>query len=139
MKQPTLKLARATIFAHEIPLSIKRSAWALFQHELDRMNPATSKAFSQRKALSNTLRWMAQQKKRQEKKLKKLTPTQNKIIHMLVVEGLTQKQMALRLNRELRTIKHHFAQIKIKVGLASMYQVVAVAVELGWVSAPEVE
>lgn len=134
-----LKEAKATIYEQEMPLSIKRSAWELFQHELQNTNPATSKIFTPRKALSNTLKWMTQQKKRQVAALKKLTPMQKKILRMLVEEGLTQKQMTLRLQRSPTAIKHHMSQMKIKVGLGSLYQVVAVAVELGWVSAPSVQ
>jgi DNA-binding NarL/FixJ family response regulator len=134
-----LQEAKATIFAQEMPLSIKRSAWALFQHELQRTDPVTSKTFKVRKALSNTLKWMEHQKKRKMAALKKLTPTQKNILRLLVEKGLTQKEMALQLQRAPRTIKHHMGQIKIKVGMESLYQVVAVAVELGWVSAPQVE
>ena len=82
---------------------------------------------------------MEHQKKRKVAALKKLTPMQNKIVHMLVEEGLTQKQISLNLNKGSTTIKHHLRQIRMKVGVASMYQVVAVAVELGWVSAPPVQ
>jgi len=134
-----LREARSTIYAQEMPLSIKHSAWALFKHELNNINPATSKPFTHRKALSNTLKWMEHQKKRKVAALKKLTPMQNKIVHMLVEEGLTQKQISLNLNKGSTTIKHHLRQIRMKVGVASMYQVVAVAVELGWVSAPPVQ
>lgn len=135
-----LQEAKSTIYAQEeMPLSIKRSAWDLFQHELENINPATSKVFTARKALSNTLKWMAQQKNRQVAALRKLTPTQKKILRLLVEKGLTQKHIALQLQRRQRTIRHHMSQMKIKVGLESLYQVVAVAVELGWVSAPPVK
>ena len=130
--------AKQTIYAQEeMSLSIKRSAWTLFQHELGHINPATSKPYTPRKALSNVLKWMALQKARQDEALKNLTPTQRKLIYFLVVEGLTQKQMALRMDRELVTIKQHFAQIRTKLGVESLYQVVAVAVERGWVNAPK--
>jgi DNA-binding NarL/FixJ family response regulator len=133
-----LREARSTIYAQEIPLSIKHSAWVLFQHELNKLNPATAKPFTIKRALSNTLEWMEHQKERRQTALKTLTPMQKKIVRMLVEEGLTQKQISLNLHKGSTTIKHHLRQIRMKVGVASMYQVVAVAVELGWVSAPPV-
>jgi DNA-binding NarL/FixJ family response regulator len=134
----TIVQAKQIIFSQDVPLLIKRSAWVLFQHELEKTNPATSKAFTQAKALLNTLNWITQQKKRQDDGLKNLTPTEKKIIQLLVVQGLTQKEIALQLEREYITVKRHLANIRRKVGVASMYQVVAVAVERGWVSAPKI-
>ena len=131
--------ARQTIFAQLAPLSVKRSAWVLYQHELTKIDPRTRKPFTQRKAMTNVLKWMALQKKRQELGLRQLSPMQKKIIEMLVMEGLTQKQIAFRLHRNSDTIKHHCERIRKKVGVDSMYQVVAVAVDLGWVTAPQVK
>jgi DNA-binding NarL/FixJ family response regulator len=132
--------ARQTIYAQEkIPLSIKRTAWILYQHELTRVDPRTCKPFIPRKALSNTLKWMAFQKERQEAGLKQLSPMQTQILEMLVHEGLSQKQIAHALQRNPDTIKHHCERIRRKVGVNSMYQVVAVAVDLGWVTAPQVQ
>ena len=130
-----LKQARQIIFSQEmVPLSIKRTAWFLYQHELKRAQPRTAG-----NALSNTLRWMRLMKLRQEAGLLEITPMQKKIIELLVYEGLTQKQIALRLERDPDTIKHHCERIRKKVGVDSMYQVVAVAVDLGWVMAPQVQ
>jgi DNA-binding NarL/FixJ family response regulator len=127
--------ARRIIFSQEmIPLSIKRTALFLFEHELEREQPRT-----ENEALSNTLKWMRIMKHRQEAGLLQLTPMQKKIIELLVYEGLTQKQIALRLERDPNTIKHHCTRIRKKVGVDSMYQVVAVAVDLGWVTAPQVQ
>jgi RNA polymerase sigma factor (sigma-70 family) len=131
--------AKQIVFSQDVPLLIKRSAWALLQHEMNRTNPATSKVFTQGQALSNTLKWMAQQKKRLDTAYKELTPTQKKVIQLLVVDGFTQKEIALQLEREEVTIKRHFASIRKKIGVSSMYQAVAIAVERGWVSAPEIE
>jgi hypothetical protein len=64
---------------------------------------------------------------------------QRKLTHLLVEEALTQKEMALRLDREMVTIKRHFRQIGEQMGVGSMYQVVAVAVERGWVKVPKLE
>ena len=129
--------ARQTIHAQETPRSIKHSAWYLFRHQLADIDPLTSVEIKQ--ALAHTLAWMQEQKARQEAALKRLTPMQNKILHLLVEEGLTQKQMALRLNRKRSVIQHHYAQIRLKMGVPSMYQAVAVAVESGWVNAPHIK
>ena len=133
----SMTLARQTIFAQLAPLSVKRSAWVLYQHELTRIDPRTRKPFTPRRALSNTLKWLAWQATRQDAAMKTITPTQRRILHLLVVEGLTQKQMALALGVETVTIKRHFTEIRKRIGVSSTYQVVAIAVEMGLVSAPQ--
>ena len=136
----TIQTARQIIYSQEmVPLSIKRTAWILFQHELTREDPRTLKPFTARKALANTVKWMALQRERQEAGLRQLSPMQKTILHMLVRDGLTQKQIAFHLGRNTDTIKHHCERIRKKVGVNSMYQVVAVAVSLGWISAPQVK
>ncbi len=118
----TMKAAQKTIYEQEVTPAIKRSAMFLFEHEVKKPMPS-------RQALSNVLRWMEQQK---------LSPMQKKIIRMLVQEGLTHKEIAYRLNRNPQTIQHHFKRIRQKFGVESMYQMVAIAVALGWVTAPRV-
>ena len=131
--------AKQTIYAQEdMSLSIKRSAWTLFQHELGRTNPSTSKPFTPRKALSNVLKWMALQKSRRPEELRYLTPT-HKLILQLMVEGLTQKQIALRLGRAERTVVRYCVEIRQLVRVDSIYQAIAVAVERGWVNAPKLD
>jgi len=132
--------AKQTIYTQEdMSLSIKRSAWALFQHELSSTNPATSKPYTPRKALSNVLRWMALQKARRQEGLKYLTPTHKEILQLMVNEGLTQKQIALRLGRAERTIKRHCVEIRELVQVDSIYQAIAVAVARGWINAPKMD
>lgn len=126
--------ARQIIYAQTMSLSIKRTAWILFRHELTRVDPKTSQPFTRRKALTNVLKWASAQKSRQEAGLKQLSPMQMKILEMLVAEGLTQKQIAYQLKRDPATIKHHCERIRKKVGVDSMYQAVAIAVDLGWVT-----
>lgn len=128
---------RNTIFSHQIPLAIRRSAWSLFLHELTRINPRTSKPFTPRRALSNVLKWMAGQKAMNSYKTK-LTPRESKLVRLLV-EGLTQKEMALELGCAHKTVKAHLAHVRKKIGVVSTYQVVAVAVEQGWVIAPRIQ
>lgn len=129
--------AKQTIFEQDAPLAVRRSAWVLYQHELTRIDPSTSKLYTPRRALANTRRWMAEQKER--RKRKRPTPMQRQILYLLVVEGLSQKQIAYRLRRTDRVIKMHFSQMRVQMGLKSLHQVVAVAVERGWIDAPKLE
>lgn len=115
---------------------IKRSAWLLFRHELTRTNPSTAKPFTVNRALSNVLKWMAGQKAMQN--FRELTPREREILAM-IVEGLTQNQIALELGCKRVTVKAHLTQIRQKVGAVSTYQLVAIAVERGWVQAPRVD
>lgn len=131
--------ARQVIYSQTMSLSIKRSAWILFGHELSRIDPKTGRLFTRRKALANVLKWASAQQSRLDTGLKQLSPMQIKIVEMLVMEGLTQKQIALRLKRDPNTIKHHCERIRKKVGVESLYQVVAVAVDQGWVTAPQMQ
>ena len=120
----------------DISLGIKRSAWLLFQHELSRINPETNKPFTVNHALTNVLKWMAGQKAMQS--FRQLSPREREIIGM-IVEGLTQQQIALELGCKLGTVKIHLTRIRQKVGAVSTYQVVAIAVERGWIQAPRVD
>lgn len=131
--------AKLIIYEQEAPLSIKRSAFGLYEHELDRIDPATSKPFTSRKALANVLRWIAWQKARHDADDKTLTLRQRQLLYLLVVEGLTQKEMALALKISEKTIKRHFENIRQRIGVDSTYQVVALAVEHGWVNAPKLD
>ena len=67
----------------------------------------------------------------------KLTPRESRLVRLLV-EGLTQKEMALEVGCAEKTVKRHLAQVRVKIGVVSTYQVVAVAVEQGWVVAPRI-
>lgn len=132
-KQSVTK-AKQIIDAQDVPLSIKRSAWFLFQHELSRQP-----RIKPRRALSNTLKWLRHQKARYAEPLRQLSPMQRKILQMLVEEGLIQKQMIVELGIGRQTVYHHYAKIMKKLGVESMYQAVAIAVEHGWVNPPKVK
>jgi DNA-binding CsgD family transcriptional regulator len=67
----------------------------------------------------------------------KLTPQESRIIRLLV-EGLTQKEMALELACAPQTVKFHLRNLRIKINVVSTYQVVAVAIEQGWAHAPKI-
>src|SRR5687768_3440705 len=116
----TLKNARQTIYAQDALLSVKRSAWALYQHELTQINPLTHRRNTPRRALSNILRWMALQKKRGRMATIDLTPAQKRVLSLLVGEGLTRKEIALRLGKKPVTIDWHMKQISNRLGVHSV-------------------
>lgn len=132
----SIEVARATIYAQPALLSVKRSALALYRHELTRIDPETKKRYTHHKALHQTLRWMAIQMKRGDMSDIQLTTIQEKIVRLLVLEGLPAKAIAVRLGKSHGTIKKNLSEIRARTGLNSTYQVIAVAVEYGWVSAP---
>ena len=120
------------IFSQDIQLSIRKSAWILYQHEIGGDNKV-----DKQKALAKILMWIEQQRAKQQ--MKRLSPLQKQIVYLMAVEGLTRKQIAERTNRSKRTIELRCKQIRKRLGLASMYQVVAFAVHRGWVGPPMVE
>lgn len=128
--------ARQTIYAQDALLSVKRSAWVLYQHELTQINPRTRRCYTPGKALSNVLRWVAFQKKREKMATIQLSPLEKEIINLMVTEGLTRKQVAYRLSMPDATVKYRLAQIRARIGLSSTYQVVAIAVEYGLIGVP---
>jgi DNA-binding NarL/FixJ family response regulator len=116
---------------------VKRSAWLLFQHELNRINPDTAKRFTVNRALSNVLKWMAGQEARQ-RHFSQLTVRELEILQMLV-EGVPQKKIALEMRLTERMIRWHSRQIRKKVNVSSLYQAIAIAVERGWVQVPKTD
>jgi DNA-binding NarL/FixJ family response regulator len=139
MKPLDAARAKEIIFAQEALLSIKRSAWVLYQHEVTQVNPLTKRRYTPRQALRNVLRWMAIQKKRGTMSRIEFTSIQTTILQLLVVEGLTYKEIALQQGVKLGTIMDHMARIRAKMGLRSTHQVVAVVVEYGLVGVPRLE
>lgn len=67
----------------------------------------------------------------------KLTPQESRVVRLLV-EGLTQKEMALELQCTRETITWHMSNLRRKINVVSTYQVVAVAIEQGWAHAPKI-
>lgn len=67
----------------------------------------------------------------------KLTQQESRIVRLLV-EGLTQKEMALELQCAPQTVKFHLRNLRVKINVVSTYQVVAVAIEQGWAHAPKI-
>jgi DNA-binding NarL/FixJ family response regulator len=65
-----------------------------------------------------------------------LTPIQKTILQLIVINGFTQDQVALEIRRSRDNVKKHCIQIRKKLGVTSLYQAVAVAIEKGWIAAP---
>src|SRR5688572_13670089 len=128
----SMQQARQIIDAEEnVSLGVKRSAKFLFDHEMKKRRPSTP-----RKALQRVLRWMAEQ--RAQSMAIYLTPAELRIV-MLLVHGLTLKQISLEVGTSFRAVKKHMQNVRKKTGTLSTYQVIAVAVDRGWVQAPRVD
>lgn len=125
--------AKNVIFEQKsLLMSIRRSAWWLFQYELRRTDPDTGQLYTPYQALDNTLRWMAEQSEQLERVRREPTQTQKQILQMLV-DGMTQKQIARELGINPRTIRVHFYKIRARFRVSTMYQVMAICVKKGWV------
>ncbi len=130
---PFVEKAKTIIFSRrDLLMSIRRSAWWLFRHELDRVDPATGRLYTPRRALKNTLRWMDEQATFLERIKQEPTQLQKRLLQMLV-DGHSQKQIALQLGISERTINTHFSRFRISVGAKTVYQALAFSVSRGWV------
>lgn len=66
-----------------------------------------------------------------------LSPRQREILGLLVENGMTQSQIARRLDCSRSSVKNHLLKIKSKLGVETLYQAVAVAMSEGLVGVPE--
>jgi DNA-binding NarL/FixJ family response regulator len=131
-----MRQAHEAIIAQEVGPGVRESALFLFEHEIKRIDPDTGRHYTARRALKNVLRWVAGQKARQT--ITRLTPAELRIMRLLV-EGLTMKQISLEIGVSFRVVKRHMQNVRRKTGTVSMYQVIAVAVDRGWVRAPRMD
>lgn len=81
---------------------------------------------------------MDDQKLRNDRSSNVLTARQ-RILMQMVVDGLTQKQMALIMGTQRNSIKTNLAVVRRRLGVESLYQAVAIVVERGWVRVPPVK
>ena len=123
----TIEEAKERIFAQEAPLNLRRSALLLFEHERTKAEPNPVAA-----ALSNVLRWMSERQTKQKRARMMLTPLEHKMIQMLV-DGLPQQKVAEELDINVRNAKRHFANVRRRLNVKTMYQAVALCVSYGWV------
>jgi DNA-binding NarL/FixJ family response regulator len=121
----TIEKAKERIFSREAPLGIRRSALLLFDIETRKRIPLDT-------SLSNVLRWMDGCLEKQKRAQTMLTPLEKRILQMLV-DGFTQQKVAEELGRNVRNTKRHFANIRRRLGVKTMYQAVALCVSYGWV------
>lgn len=131
MKRPrvTRTSARQTIFSQPgFSQAVKRSAWRLFEHEIDcKGQHATLQA-----ALGNVLRWMDDQAKKTARSRHKPSTIDRQMLQELV-NGKTQKQIAYRFGFKLKTVHVRFWRLRERLGVETMYQVIALCVKQGWV------
>lgn len=133
-----MQQAKEIIYEQEgVSLGVKRSALELYRMEMEKMSMQPRKGYTERKALSGVLKWMAGQAAK-EKYFRQLTAKELEILQLLV-EGMPQKQIAMELGLSAKTVKRYFSLIRKKTRVGSTYQLVAVAVERGWVKAPRVD
>src|SRR5512139_3027236 len=112
--------AMETIFAQQgLLLCIRRTAWWLFQHEMKRTDPATGRMYTPWKALDNTLKWMAEQCQMLERVKQEPTQMQRRLLQMLA-DGKSQKQIALELGVDARSVRVRFAKLRSRMGAESL-------------------
>jgi len=127
--------AKKIILSQEgIPLPIKRSGYRLFRHEIEKEKPVSTK-----KALEHVLGWMLIQAEKEARSAYRVSTIQKRILYLLAVEGFTQSQAAIELNRSHYTVKHYCINLRKQLGVDNFYQVVAIAVAQGWIPAPTLE
>jgi len=124
--------AKDTIFAQPLPLQVRQSAWWLYQYELRRIDPATKKPYPPQQALEHTLKWMYEQLLLIESQKLQPNDIQRRMLQMLA-EGLSEKQIAFKLEMNPGTARVIFLRLRTRLGMQSMYQLVAHSVHRGWV------
>lgn len=123
------KYAKDLIFAQPAPAAVKQSAWMLYQHEMAKTKPTP---YNNEKALTNVLLWMDEQRLLMELLKKSPTDEQRRMLQMLA-DGMSQKQVAHALGENVRTTRVQFMRMRNRLGMDSLYQLMAIAVEKGWV------
>ena len=125
--------AKAIIFAQDVPRNLQRSGLLLFEHECGRTDPETGKKYTKEKALANVLDWMLESKARRERSRRMmLTPMERQVLQMLV-NGLTQRQISIELKKNIRNVRRCFTRVRRRLGVGTLYQVIAISVSYGWV------
>lgn len=65
-----------------------------------------------------------------------ITPEEREVLTLLVTEGCTYDQAALKINRSREAVKQRLRRVREKFGFDSIYQVIAIAVSRGIIPAP---
>lgn len=129
--------ARSAIFSQDLPSPTLKSAWMLFEHELAREDAVTGEKFTVQEALDNILCWLEHQKRLS--RMAHLTHMERSILHLLVYEGLSMKQVAARLHKSYPQIKQKAFTIREKLGATTMVQAAVRAAQMGWKSTSHLE
>jgi DNA-binding CsgD family transcriptional regulator len=125
--QPIIDDARAKIHSrHDVRMRIRQSGYSLYLHEL-------AKRKSPDEALRAVMLWLDDQCRIEAKRRLEPTPLEKRLLQMLVQDGMTMKQIAFKTGRNLGTTKANFKRIRKRLGDITLYQLVALSVERGWV------
>ena len=108
----------------DLPPRLKRTASRLFAHEVRRGRPP-------RVALRSVLTWMDDQRRAIERARRLPTPTQRKILQLLI-EGKNRKQAAYHLRIGHVTVRQYCSEIVRRMQVDSLYQAIAIGVRDGW-------
>lgn len=68
-----------------------------------------------------------------------ISSAEKQLLILMVEEGLTQKQIAYRLQKTERTVRKQLEDMRARVGVRSTYQVIAIAIEHGLIGVPVVQ
>jgi DNA-binding NarL/FixJ family response regulator len=123
------KHAKDMIFAQEVPPGVKQTAWWLYQHE---RNKVKATPYNDEKVLASVLAWMDEQRLFIETLKMGPTDEQRRRLQMLA-EGMSQKQIAHALGQNVGTTRAYFTRLRARLGMDTLYQLMATAVERGWV------
>ena len=124
--------AKDTIMDQPLPLRVRDTAWWLYQYELRRIDPSTKKPYAPHKALEHTLKWMYEQLLLIESQKLRPNDKQRRMLQMLA-EGMSEKQIAFELGMNPQTARGTFLRLRTRLGMASLYQLMAHSVQKGWV------
>lgn len=111
----------------DVSVNIRNSAWFLFEHELAK-SPECKETI-----LAAVLLWMDEQRALLSRRRLEPTIWERQILAMLICDGLTMKQIALRTGKKLDTTKKHVKRMRVRLGNLTLYQLVALSVLRGWV------
>lgn len=127
MDEP-LQQARDLIFSRkDVPVRVRSCAWWLYGHELEKA-PHLGES-----VLAAVLRWMDEQRLLEARRRLEPNPLELRLLRLLICDGLTIKQIALQTGRRTGTMRLRFKRMRERLGDLTMYQLVALSVERGWV------
>lgn len=126
-KQPKPNAHDIIYGRRDVSVKVRDSAWFLFEHEL-RKAPQCEEP-----VLVAVLAWIDDQHLLEARRRLEPTLLERQLLHMLIREGLTMKQIALKTGKRVGTTKQHFNRMRTRLGNLTLYQLVALSVEQGWI------